>query len=97
MSDDISMTTVGEINILAEPITALITSPFVMFGANVWGAAWLVYPLVSYFLKKKMFGEKLKSPGGMPKPDRSGDRPGSRIRIPFRRPVQTRFSCPVFS
>ena len=60
LSDDISDATVGEIknNILAEPITALITVPFATFGPDVWGLVWLVYPLVSYVLKKKIFGKK---------------------------------------
>jgi uncharacterized membrane protein len=60
LSDGLSDAAVGQIkiNILAEPITALITLPFATYGPNVWGAAWLVYPLVSYFLKKKMFGGK---------------------------------------
>jgi len=63
LSDDISDATVGEIKsgILAEPITALVTLSCVTFGPNVWGAAWLVYPLVRYLLKKKMSGDKQRT------------------------------------
>jgi uncharacterized membrane protein len=41
-----------KINILAEPITALITLPCALLGPDIWGLAWFVYPLISYLLKK---------------------------------------------
>jgi uncharacterized membrane protein len=54
LSADTDDATIREItiNILAEPVTALITLPFVSFGPDIWGASWLAYPLVSYLLKK---------------------------------------------
>ncbi len=37
---------------LAEPLTALITLPCALLGSQVWSAAWLVYPLVGWFLRR---------------------------------------------
>lgn len=39
--------------ILAEPITAIITTPFALVGAAVWEISWLNYPLILTLLKKR--------------------------------------------
>jgi uncharacterized membrane protein len=51
LTKDVSDETIRNIRagILAEPISALITLPFALLGSDVWGAAWLVYPVISYW------------------------------------------------
>ena len=38
---------------LAEPLTALLTIPFAFLGPWLWEAAWLVYPLMVKFLRRR--------------------------------------------
>ena len=60
LSADTDDATIKEIkvNILAEPVTALITLPFAVLGPDIWGVVWFIYPLVSYVIKKTRIGGK---------------------------------------
>jgi uncharacterized membrane protein len=63
LAPDIDEATVKEIkiNILAEPITALITLPCALLGPDIWGLVWFVYPLVSSLLNKMAIGTRTPS------------------------------------
>ena len=39
------------IRALAEPLTALLTVPFVLLGPIAWELAWLSYPMIAYLLR----------------------------------------------
>ena len=54
VAEDIDAAKIAEIkvNILAEPLTALLTLLAAPFGPDFWGLVWLVYPLVAFVLRK---------------------------------------------
>ena len=43
-----------QIEIFAEPLTALFTLPFAFIGPLAWNLAWLLYPLAKWLLKNKV-------------------------------------------
>lgn len=55
ISDDIADNDIQAINrmLLPEPITALITLPCAAISVGAWNLAWLSFPLVAFFVKRK--------------------------------------------